>query len=279
MDPIARRKITLSALAFWADMGGLDEADDGIEPSAPDDLAGYDKPAPPPPMNTPAAAVPLASPRPLQTNPIGEARKAAAASNTLGELERATDAFTLCPLRHTARRTVFCDGAQGGPVMLIGEAPGAEEDATGKPFVGPSGRLLDRMLAAIGLHRSENVYITNVVYWRPPGNRDPSLDEIAICRPFLLRQIELLAPRLILTAGKPAAQAMLGVDEGIMKLRGRELSWGPDGAPAAALIPLIPLLHPSYLLRRPQEKARAWDDLRRVADCCDRLGIARPSAL
>ena len=141
--------------------------------------------------------------------------------------------------------------------MLIGEAPGAEEDRRGKPFVGPSGQLLDRMLATIGLDRS-TVYITNVIYWRPPGNRSPTPAEIAACQPFLERQIELIRPRLIVFVGGIAARGLLGVKEGVTKLRGRRLIYSPaDGTSIPALV----MFHPAYLLRQPAHKRLAWRDL------------------
>jgi uracil-DNA glycosylase family 4 len=132
------------------------------------------------------------------------------------------------------------------------------------------------MLGAIGVTRASNIYITNLVYWRPPGNRDPSPEEMQICAPFLLRQIELKKPKLILTAGKFATHAMLGTDEGIMRLRGRRMRYAMEGV---GHIPCVPLLHPSYLLRRPQDKAKAWEDMLTIAAVCDELGIARGESL
>lgn len=216
-------------------------------------------------------------PRRLAGNPIAEARKLAAAAMSLEELKRIVEGFDGCPLKQAARNTVVFDGQVSAPVMIIGEAPGGEEDAAGLPFVGRAGKLLDRMLAAVGLSRKENVYITNCVYWRPPGNRDPSPTEIQICAPFLARQIELKAPKLLLTAGKFATQAMLGTEDGIMRLRGRKLSFRQDGLPAP--IPCIPMLHPAYLLRRPADKSKAWDDLLTIAALCDELGVKREKGL
>jgi DNA polymerase len=141
--------------------------------------------------------------------------------------------------------------------MLIGEAPGAHEDRKGKPFVGPSGQLLDRMLATIGLDRSK-VYITNVIYWRPPGNRAPTAQEIAICQPFLERQIALLEPELIVFVGGIAARALLGMTEGVTKLRGRALVYRPADGPE---IPALVMFHPAYLLRQPAQKRHSWRDL------------------
>jgi DNA polymerase len=196
---------------------------------------------------------------------------------SLEELRGIIERFDGCPLKQGARNTVVFDGQVDAPVMIIGEAPGGEEDVAGLPFVGRAGKLLDRMLATVGLSRKENVYITNCVYWRPPGNRDPSPPEIQICAPFLARQIELKAPKLLLTAGKFATQAMLGTEDGIMRLRGRKLWFRQDGLPAP--IPCIPMLHPAYLLRRPGDKARAWDDLLTIAALCDELDVKRGAGL
>ncbi len=140
--------------------------------------------------------------------------------------------------------------------MVIGEAPGREEDLEGRPFVGPAGQLLDRMLAAIDLTEAD-VHITNVVYWRPPGNRPPTLDEVEACRPFLARQIELVAPRFVMTLGSPAAKAILGTIDGILRVRGK---WGEITA-GALKVPVMPTLHPAYLLRTPAAKRQAWRDL------------------
>lgn len=141
---------------------------------------------------------------------------------------------------------------------MIGEGPGAQEDRQGKPFVGKAGQLLDKMLAAIGRNRAENALITNVNYWRPPGNRSPEADELAVCRPFVDRFIEVSRPRLIVAAGGIPAVSLLGSREGIMKLRGNEYCYT---TPGGYRVPLIPMLHPAYLLRRPQDKSRAWRDL------------------
>jgi len=195
----------------------------------------------------------------------------------MAELRAIIDQFDGCPLKKAAKNTVVCDGAYDADVMIVGEAPGGEEDAQGLPFVGRAGKLLDKMLATIGLSRQENVFITNLIYWRPPGNRDPSPAEMQICAPFLSRQIELKKPKLLLTAGKFATQAMLGTDDGIMRLRGRKLLYRQEGLPAP--VKCVPMLHPAYLLRRPEDKAKAWDDLRTIAALCDEMGIKRGAAL
>lgn len=195
------------------------------------------------------------------------AREAAAAANSLDELREALAAFGGCSLKVTATNLVFADGNPQAPVMLVGEAPGADEDQIGKPFMGRSGRLLDRMLAAIGLDRS-GVYVANVIPWRPPGNRTPTPLEVAACLPFTLRQIELASPRWLVTLGAAATQTLTGSKEGIMKARGRwvEVESG-DRA-----IPTLPMLHPAYLLRTPAQKRLAWADLRRLRRVMDEAG-------
>jgi DNA polymerase len=215
------------------------------------------RPAPPP--SSSAAFAPAApAHRKAERDRAGHARAIAAACSSLGELESALQRFDGCALKETATRLCFADGSPRASLMLIGEAPGAEEDRQGKPFVGPSGQLLDRMLAAVGLDRTA-VWITNLLFWRPPGNRPPTTTEVAICQPFLERQIELLAPRLILFLGGSAAKALLDVSEGVTKLRGRRFGYQPAGAPAP--IPAFVTFHPAYLLRQPLHKRLVWRDL------------------
>ncbi len=277
-------EIAARALAeFWADMG----LDEGRVLSArllarrgASATRSQERSAPignPPQRSTPTApAGPRPEPRKLGGNPIQEARRLAAAATSLAELRAAVEAFNGCDLKKASKNTVVCDGAFDAPVMIVGEAPGGEEDARGLPFVGRAGKLLDRMLGTIGLSREDSVYITNLIYWRPPGNRDPSPAEMQICAPFLMRQIELKKPKLLLTVGKFATHAMLGRADGIMRLRGRKLSYAQDGM---APMPCVPLLHPAYLLRNPAHKEKAWDDLRTIATLCDELGIARGPGL
>ncbi|MEM0985622.1 MAG: uracil-DNA glycosylase [Pseudomonadota bacterium] len=182
----------------------------------------------------------------------------AAACKTHGELVDAITAFDGCPLKEAATKTVVFDGVQGAPVMVIGEGPGRDEDLAGLPFVGRAGKLLDKMLASIDIDRTRNALITNVNYWRPPRNRNPEADELQVCAPFVHRMIALNRPKLIIAAGAVPAKALLGSSSGIMKLRGTQQSLEVTGA---GTIPLMPILHPAYLLRRPEEKARAWRDL------------------
>jgi DNA polymerase len=176
--------------------------------------------------------------------------------STLAELEALVAQFEGCSLRRTAKSLCFARGSAEAQVMMIGEAPGRDEDLQGKPFVGRAGQLLDRMLAAIGLGEAE-VYITNTVYWRPPGNRTPTPEEIEACAPFLARQIELLSPKVLVLLGGAAAKTILGTSEGIMRLRGKWLTY----ACAIGELPVLASLHPAYLLRNPAAKRYAWRDL------------------
>jgi len=175
---------------------------------------------------------------------------------TLAELAEAVAGFEGCPLKRTAKTTCFARGSEEAKLMLIGEAPGRDEDLQGKPFVGRAGKLLDKMLAAIGLDET-SVYITNTIYWRPPGNRTPTTQEIGSCAPFLARQIELLKPEVILLLGGAAAKSMLETTEGIMRMRGK---WKLYHAKERD-IPTLATLHPAYLLRSPEAKRYAWRDL------------------
>lgn len=190
------------------------------------------------------------------------ARDAAAQCHTLDELQAAVLAFNGCVLKQTAKHTVFADGNRDAPVMLIGEAPGRDEDLQGLPFVGPSGMLLDRMLAAIGLSRKESAYITNVIFWRPPGNRPPTPEEAAICAPFLVRHIALKQPRVLLLLGGTPVRHVLNWEDGITRVRGRWGVYRKDGLE----IPTLPTFHPAYLLRQPSAKKLAWQDLQSLRE-------------
>jgi DNA polymerase len=189
---------------------------------------------------------------------IAAAREAAAAALSLDALRRAVADFDGCALKRHATTTVFADGNPEARIMLIGEAPGAEEDRLGLPFVGASGQLLDRMLATIGLDRSL-VYITNVLFWRPPGNRKPTATEIAVCHPFVERHVALVRPELLVIVGGTASAALLPGSEGITRLRGRFLSLEISGI--ARPVQAIAMYHPSFLLRSPERKREAWQDL------------------
>ncbi len=211
-----------------------------------------------------AAVAATARPSPAAVRPRGEhagtpvAREIASSCQSLDALRRALETFDGCALRETATRLCFADGSPDARIMLIGEAPGSEEDRQGLPFVGKSGKLLDRMLATIGLDRGR-VWITNAIFWRPPGNRTPTPAEIAVCQPFLERQIELIRPRLIVFLGGIAARALLGLSDGVTRLRGRRLAYHAEPLPEP--IPALVMFHPAYLLRQPLQKAFAWRDL------------------
>jgi uracil-DNA glycosylase len=209
----------------------------------------------------PAASSPLRieAPPPPELA-ILSAREAAQKAPTLEALRTLLEQFDGCALRATATRLVFADGNPRARVMFVGEAPGREEDIEGLPFVGRSGKLLDRMMAAIGLDRS-SVYIANIIPWRPPGNRTPTPQETQICLPFIQRQIELVNPDVLVTLGNPSTQALLATREGIMKTRGR---WS-DYDTGTRVIRAIATFHPAYLLRSPSYKRMAWQDLCAVA--------------
>jgi len=200
---------------------------------------------------------------------IGNAQAAAAAATSLAELKAALEAFDGCTLKRTATNTVFADGTPAGGILFIGEAPGRDEDRSGKPFVGRAGQLLDKMLLSIGLDRNVNAYITNVINWRPPDNRDPSPEEAAQCLPFLRRHIELAQPQVIVLLGAVAARHVIGGTEGIMKLRGR---W-KEYRVGDRMVPLMPTLHPAYLLRQPAHKKLAWRDLQAIATKMEESGL------
>jgi uracil-DNA glycosylase family 4 len=192
-----------------------------------------------------------------------EARSRAASANSLDELRAMLESFDI-PLKKTATQLVFSDGMPGSKIMFIGEAPGRDEDIQGRPFVGRSGQLLDRMLAAIGLDRT-NIYISNIIFWRPPGNRTPTPQEIGLLLPFTQRHIQLAKPEMIVFLGGVAAQALTGAKEGIMKLRGRWLAYNDDSLE----IPALPVFHPAYLLRNPLAKRQAWQDFLSIKEKLD----------
>ena len=211
-----------------------------------------------------AGAPGMAASQPLGASEAGiSARARARDARNLEELEAAVRAFDGCPLKATAMNTVFADGNPKARIMLVGEAPGEDEDRQGKPFVGASGRLLDRMLAQVGLDR-DSVYITNILPWRPPGNRSPTPAEIASCLPFMERHVELVAPAVLVPLGGTAAKTLLNRAEGITRLRGRWFDYVSPGL--NGVVPVIPMLHPAYLLRNPIAKRDAWRDLLLLKD-------------
>ncbi len=263
-----------SLLAFWADAGV-----DGMLLEAPVDRIAAGQ------IARPAARKPIAvAPTPLAPPPlapgivrpgqpdigaaIAQAQAAAAAAQDLAALTEAISQFEGCPLRFegAARQAVFARGAPDAPLMVIGEGPGAEEDAQGLPFVGRAGQLLDRMLAAAGL--TGRVFITNTVFWRPPGNRTPTAPEQMVCRPFLEQAIRLVRPKMLLLVGGASAKSMLAREEGILSLRGRWFEWRT--AAGDLELPALPTLHPAFLLRQPAAKKRAWNDLLTLIERLDR---------
>jgi DNA polymerase len=274
----SERNDTLATLQWLIDAG----ADEAIGETPVDRLAApsarHAEPAPaekvspgtasapaPRPAANPApgpAPRPAAKPAPGATlasteAALSSARDLARAAGNLEELEAALGAFEGCALKQHAMNLVFADGNPKARVMVIGEGPGAQEDRQGLPFVGVSGRLLDRMLAGIGLDRT-SAYITNVLFWRPPGNRTPTGTEIAACLPFVERHIELVDPEVLLLAGGISAKSLLGRSEGILKLRGHWAHYQHAGM--ARPIPALASLHPAYLLRQPAQKRLAWRD-------------------
>jgi DNA polymerase len=226
------------------------------------------QPTPPPtPLRPAAAPMPPGSPA-----PVLRAREVAEAAGTLAELRAALARFDGCALSATATNLVFADGNPASGLMLVGEGPGAEEDRAGKPFVGPSGQFLDRMLASIGLDRTK-LLITNLIPWRPPGNRNPTDSEVLVCLPFLLRHIALVRPRRLVLLGALATKAVTGNATGIRRMRGKWLDVAIPGL--SAPVPALPMLHPAYLLRTPGAKRDAWADfllLRRTLDAADAAG-------
>ena len=269
-----RSKAARELLAFYAEAGV-----DAVVGEQPNDFLSAPEPpsATPPATDRPPAAVaesgsegaarsadarlsnaparPSAAPPPAPDAAVMAAREAARSAASLEELRAILDRFEGCSLKGSASRLVFADGTPGSRLMLVGEAPGAEEDKQGLPFVGRSGQLLDRMLKAIGLERQQ-VYIANIVPWRPPGNRTPTPVETQICLPFIQRQIELSNPDVLVTIGQPSTGALLGV-QGIMKNRGRWFSYNTGTREIRAM----PMLHPAYLLRSPIGKRLAWRDM------------------
>jgi uracil-DNA glycosylase family 4 len=209
----------------------------------------------------------IPAPRDMAPTPelaIQSAREAARTAPSLEELRTLLENFDGCALKSTATRLVFADGNPQARIMFVGEAPGREEDLEGLPFVGRSGKLLDRMMAAIGLDRT-TAYIANVIPWRPPGNRTPTPLETQICLPFIQRQIELVDPDVLVTLGNPSTQTLLGTRDGIMRTRGRWVDYDTGSRKIRALA----TFHPAYLLRSPSYKRLTWQDLRSIANALE----------
>ncbi len=256
-------------------------ADEAIEPTPQSRLGAtlapppvpVRQPPPPAPVTPQLSEQPVAPFRtapaparalgPMDQAAVLSAREAARAAPDLAALKEALARFDGVSLSRTATNLVFADGNPAAKVMLVGEAPGADEDRLGLPFVGVSGQLLDRMMAAVGLDRT-TFYITNVCFWRPPGNRKPTDLELAAQKPFVERHIELVAPRVLVLVGAAAAQGLLGTTEGITRLRGRWFQYrlGEDGP----TIPALPIFHPAYLLRQPAQKRETWRDLLKLKE-------------
>ena len=250
-------------LAFYLEAGvDCALADEPIDRLADPDLVPAVSPIASPKPLIPSVPVPMA--RVETTLPpeaaILSAREAARTAPSLEVLRALLESFEGCALKSTATRLVFSDGNPQARIMFVGEAPGREEDLEGLPFVGRSGKLLDRMLAAIGLDRT-NAYIANVIPWRPPGNRTPTPQETQICLPFIQRQIELVNPDVLVTLGNPSTQTLLGKREGIMKTRGKWFEYDTG----TRVIRALATFHPAYLLRSPSYKRMAWQDLRAIA--------------
>ena len=251
-----------SLLAFWREAGV-----DGCFEDEPVDRTI--RATPPPRPAAASAALPRdgAATTPDVSAAVLEARALAAAAEDLAALEAAIAAFDGCPLKtQGAKRAVFGRGTPDAQIVIIGEGPGADEDAQGAPFVGRAGKLLDRMLVAAGLQ--DRVFITNTVFWRPPGNRTPSPAEQAVCAPFLERALQLIRPRLLLLVGGASAKSMLKRDEGILSLRGRWFEWRSHDDTLE--LPALPTLHPAFLLRQPAAKKKAWSDLLTLTERLDR---------
>ena len=223
-------------------------------------------------------AVPKAAPKPPPTTALSrtriEAEAIAAQADNLEELKEAVRQFDGCPLKATASNLVFGAGAHQPAVMIIGEGPGSEEDRQGEPFVGASGRLMLRALEVIGIRRTDNLYISNVVYWRPPADRTPNDTEVATCLPFLCRQISLVQPKLIVLVGARAAQSLLGTSSGITRIRGSWSSLAPGLIPED--IPALPMFHPAYLFRNHGQKRLFWHDILALRTRIDALGLDVP---
>ena len=216
------------------------------------------------PIAVPPDVRPVVPPGSSDNDPQA-AREAAGAAGDLTALHETLKGFKGCGLRKTAKSLCFYRGAAQARLMIIGEAPGRDEDLQGVPFVGRAGQLLNKMLAAIDLGE-DDVHITNLVYWRPPGNRTPTPDEVETCRPFLERQIELVRPDVLLMLGRPAANHLFGVTEGIKRLRGKWLNYKPKALQSDSDVPIraMATFHPAYLLRTPVAKRDSWTDLQRI---------------
>ncbi len=266
MGPNADPQAAESLLAFWAEAGvdaSLNETPVDKLAEGAERLKARQQPKPPPRR----APAPGKAAAPDISAAVAEAKKAAAEAKDLDQLAAAISAFEGCPLRYEgARQAVFSRGNPQAPLMIIGEGPGGEEDQQGAPFVGRAGKLLDKMLAAAGL--TDRVFITNTVFWRPPGNRTPTAPEQSVCQPFLERAAELVNPKMLMLAGGASAKFLLKQEAGILTLRGRWFEWKSSDETLA--LPALPTLHPAFLLRQPAAKKKAWTDLLTLTERLDR---------
>ncbi len=250
-----------SDFSTWANRGPVSAPQAPRKAPAPPPGLGQTQKASTPQRSAPAPVSGLEAPMPTD-EAIALAKSLAASATTLTELRSAIQEFDGCPLKPGARNTVIDDGIDGAPLMVLGEAPGRDEDRIGKPFVGRAGQLLDKMLAAIGHSRFEDemasTYISNSIFWRPPGNRTPTKAEVAICMPFVWRLIELAKPKVIILVGNTPTQALFDGAPGITRARGL---WREHQTSDGQTIPALPMFHPAFLLRQPLQKRLAWADL------------------
>ena len=252
----------LAALRLQIEWG----ADEALQDTPVDRMAAAGRPA-----AAPAAILPVPDavpPAPARLGAVARAQAVSMAANSPEALMRALSVFPECPLAATATNLVFSDGQAETGLVVVGDVPGDEEDRAGRPFVGPAGQLLDRMLASVGLSRA-TVLLTNVVPWRPPGGRPPTESEVQICLPFLWRHLTLLRPRLVVTLGALPVRALTGRTDGIRRLRGRWIDVPIPGLPAP--VPMLPMVHPSYLIQMPAAKQAAWKDILALRKALDGL--------
>lgn len=269
--PALTPQLAAKALASWWEIAGLEPFDVDAAVKAAGRISGVGAAAPPanaaPQAARPPATRAQASAARKPVDSLADAKRLAAACSSIEALHKAVAGFDGCTLKTHARNTVFSDGLVGAPIMIIGEAPDRDDDEGGRSFTGASGQLLDKMLASIGLSRTQNCYLANLIPWRPPGDRKPTADEIAVCKPFIDRHIELAAPKAVLFVGGLSAQTLLGSAESVMKLRTRSFDFGTN-------IYAQCLLSPAYLLNRPAEKALVWKDLLRFQEEISVRGVA-----
>ena len=276
MNQTVTRKTIGEILRFYA-AAGLDFA---LEEEAQNRLVDSAIGAAPalPPLQEPKREEPRVAPRPVIAAPslvvpdeaaVTRARDDARQAHDLGALRAKLEAFEGCALKFTATKLVFDDGNPNAKIMFVGEAPGRDEDLDGRPFVGRAGQLLDKMLKAIDLDRTQ-VYIANVIYWRPPGNRTPTPMESEICRPFIERQIEIVNPDILVFLGNVSTKCLLPKADGILRMRGNWTEWT---SPSGRTFPVLPTLHPAYLLRQPAQKRLAWRDLLSLKSKTRELGL------